>query len=667
MPRPLDHNQLGQDVRKNESGPNTLEVGSQDQRTDREDMEIVPETPTLDQQEGANSAFYRSCKQYLDTHQPEHTECQGFAGGIVVAWKASEVQICVEITDFQFMHLMINFMNGPSWKFTAVYVGPKEELRKEMWQKLKSISQHNTESWMMAGDFNDIASQDEKKGGAHVIARICNNFLDNFNACKLMDLGAVGYKFTWRGPLVNGHDRLFERLDRAMSNDVWRIMFPEAIVKVLPRIEFSDHHTIIIMLQRIQPLKQRSKFRFEKAWMYHKAYGDMVKQHWNKEKTLPARVNYMADEFSKWQRDLQQELTLVLKQEEAVWFQKSRSQWIKDGDRNTRYYHVKTIKRRRQNKIIMLRNDQNEWVEEEENLKAMVNNYYKRLFAAPENNIQWQQNRYSYPNISESEYDCLKENISSLEVKNALFAMASWKAPGHDDFPAGFVLGRNITENIVIAQEMLHSMTKMKSKAGFFVIKVDFSKAFDRLNWEFIHRVLIEVKIPDEMIRVIMNCVTSVKSNVLWNGSRSDFFYPKCGVRQGDPMSPYLFVLCMDKLSHLIVEATNNEKWKPMRAGKTGPLISHLMFADDLLLFGQAVEENMIVVMDVLNKFCLMSGQQVNYDKSSIYFSRNVTADMRAILSAQAGLKETPNLGKYLGVPALGRAPRVQDFQYLVE
>jgi hypothetical protein len=123
----------------------------------------------------------------------------------------------------------------------------------------------------------------------------------------------------------------------------------------------------------------------------------------------------------------------------------------------------------------------------------------------------------------------------------------------------------------------------------------------------------------------------------------------------------------MDKLSHLITEAIEEGRWKPMRAGRNGPLISHLMFVDDLLLFGQATDANMTSVMDVLNQFCTMSGQQVNYDKSSIFFSRNVAADRRVILSTQSGLKETVNLGNYLGVPALGRSPKVQDFLYLIE
>jgi hypothetical protein len=89
------------------------------------------------------------------------------------------------------------------------------------------------------------------------------------------------------------------------------------------------------------------------------------------------------------EQQLQRELDLVLQQEEAMWFQKSRSQWIKDGDRNTRYYHVKTITRRRRNRILMLKNEQNDWFENEEDLKHMVSDYYKSLFTRPDQNIQW--------------------------------------------------------------------------------------------------------------------------------------------------------------------------------------------------------------------------------------------------------------------------------------
>ncbi|MCH88382.1 ribonuclease H, partial [Trifolium medium] len=138
---------------------------------------------------------------------------------------------------------------------------------------------------------------------------------------------------------------------------------------------------------------------------------------------------------------------------------------------------------------------------------------------------------------------------------------------------------------------------------------------------------------------------------------------------QGDPMSPYLFVLGMDKLSHIISDEIDSGKWKrkPMKAGRNGPSISHIMFADDILLFGQATSESMGSVIKALQLFCSMSGQQVNHDKSSIFFSKNVSMETRVHLVEASGFTEVSNIGKYLGVPALGRSPRRNDFQYLVE
>jgi hypothetical protein len=232
----------------------------------------------------------RNSFMLLGFDKMHHTQCRGFAGGIVVAWKSSDVHMNVEITDFQFIHLMISFSGSPIWNFTAVYASPREELRMEGWQKLQNISRSIAGGWMIAGDFNDIATPEEKKGGALVSARRCNNFLDNINACKLMDMGSVGTKFTWRGPLVHGHERIFERLDRTLCNDEWRVMFPEAIVRVLPRIEFSDHHPIIILLQGAQTMSRKSKFRFEKAWMFHDSYTETLKQHRAVKSSIPDKL-----------------------------------------------------------------------------------------------------------------------------------------------------------------------------------------------------------------------------------------------------------------------------------------------------------------------------------------------------------------------------------------
>lgn len=106
--------------------------------------------------------------------------------------------------------------------------------------------------------------------------------------------------------------------------------------------------------------------------------------------------------------------------------------------------------------------------------------------------------------------------------------------------------------------------------------------------------------------------VTSVKKNVKWNGTKSQLFRLQRGIRQGDPISSYLFMLCMEKPSHLILQVINYKKWKDPRMGKYGPMISDLMFADDLLLFGEAKENQMICVMNILKNISEMSRQEVN-------------------------------------------------------
>lgn len=133
-------------------------------------------------------------------------------------------------------------------------------------------------------------------------------------------------------------------------------------------------------------------------------------------------------------------------------------------------------------------------------------------------------------------------------------------------FQIGFIPSRSIHENIIIAHEICHSFHKTRGKSGFFAIKVDLAKPLDRLRWSFIYGILVEISFPQVLINFIMNRVSSVKTNVSWNGSRSEFFSPIRGVRQGDPLSPYFFVLCMDKLFHLISHQVDIGVWIPPKA-----------------------------------------------------------------------------------------------------
>lgn len=153
-------------------------------------------------------------------------------------------------------------------------------------------------------------------------------------------------------------------------------------------------------------------------------------------------------------------------------------------------------------------------------------------------------------------------------------------------FQTSFVPERSIHDNIVLTQEMAHNMHKIKANMGYFEIKVYLTKVYNIIKRAFIENIFKEMEFPLELITIIMDFITIVTTNMKWNGTRSGIFKPHIGIRQGDPISSYLFVVCMDKLSHHTSHSMEQGFWKTIKAGRHGPLISHLMFVYDLLLFG---------------------------------------------------------------------------------
>lgn len=98
--------------------------------------------------------------------------------------------------------------------------------------------------------------------------------------------------------------------------------------------------------------------------------------------------------------------------------------------------------------------------------------------------------------------------------------------------------------------------------------KVDLEKAYDRINWGFLKDTLNELGLNPHFVDLIMNCVSSTFMQVLWKGSAIETFKPSRGIRQGDPLSPYLFVLCVERLAHCINFAMSNKKWNPIKLRK---------------------------------------------------------------------------------------------------
>ena len=139
-------------------------------------------------------------------------------------------------------------------------------------------------------------------------------------------------------------------------------------------------------------------------------------------------------------------------------------------------------------------------------------------------------------------------------------------------------------------------------------IKIDLEKAYDRINWDFLWDTLSDVGFLDWLIQIIKVYVSSPSMHILWNGLVSESFTPSKGLREGDPLSPYLFVLCIKRVTHCIQAVVENGLWKPIAIKRLGPKISHLLFVDDLLIFVETSLDQVNII-----KKCL----QIFYESSS--------------------------------------------------
>ncbi|XP_043700369.1 uncharacterized protein LOC122651103 [Telopea speciosissima] len=214
---------------------------------------------------------------------------------------------------------------------------------------------------------------------------------------------------------------------------------------------------------------------------------------------------------------------------------------------------------------------------------------------------------------------------------------------------SAFIHRRLISDNILIVHEVFHYIKKRKKDwTKLFALKLDMRKAYNRLDWRFVEAILSRLGFHHRWVQLVMECIRSVSYSLLINGSTKVTINPSCGIRQADPLSSALFILCSQVLSSVITAAEANGSIQGIRVRNRGPKMTHLLFADDCLLFGQANLQEVTTLKDCLELYCKASGQEV---KSSLTFSPNTHSSFKRWFSKIIKIPYDDGPSKHLGLP----------------
>lgn len=218
-------------------------------------------------------------------------------------------------------------------------------------------------------------------------------------------------------------------------------------------------------------------------------------------------------------------------------------------------------------------------------------------------------------------------------------------------YQSAFVPNRAIHDNISIAAELFHHIrTAAPTIHPKIALKLDIKKAFDNLDWGFIEVSLMKLGFPKQFIRYIMTCITTVTYGININGTMTGNIKTTRGLRQGDPLSPYIFIICAEILSTNLGKLEMQGKLEGLKMSKRGPAILHLMYADDLLITCKAKLDTHITLLLILQKYSASAGQEINKAKSTVIHHPKLWQHKILDLENTFQISATADPPKYLGI-----------------
>lgn len=692
----------------------------------------------------------------------------GLSGDLALMWKDS-FKVSVLEADNRIIDVKVSY-GTLDFYLTCVYGDPVRARRKEVWDRLERIGLVRDEAWILAGDFIELMSNEEKSRGAIREESTFWDFRNLAQNCKLKEIRFTGNSLSWSGWREKAWVQC--RLGRSFGNNEWFTLFSRVCMEYLDMYA-SDHRPIRICFTHERTGAHNKRFFFDKRMTTREGFEEVVKQSWggvNGDKsTIMERIIRCKQRITRWKkrtdmnsRDkitrlkallekevsktcpsnrvmqrLKHELAFAYREEETYWRQKCREEWLREGDRNTKFFQNCVKGKCMQNRILMLLDDLGREHFSEGSKGNIAVDFFRELFRSSDPfDLETLFIRFR-GRVTDEMNVRLTSPVLEEEIKMAAFSVKGTSAPGDDgltgafyqkywhivgpslseeiqkffhtsimpdgwnhtllsllpkitkptrmqdmrpislcsvqykiiskilcnrlktilpqiisDTQGAFISGRLISDNILIAHEMVHGLrTNTKVSEECMAIKTDMSKAYDRVEWNFLEVLMEQMGFDRSWIRWIMSCVSSVSFSVLLNGNSHGYIKPERGIRQGDPLSPFLFILCAEALVHSLNMAEEMGRIQGIKLSSSGPAVHHLLFADDSLLLCKASGTEAKEILECLKAYGDASGQVINLQKSSIIFGSKVTDSIKTEVKDIMGIDQEGGEGSYLGLP----------------
>ncbi|WCJ39165.1 DNAse I-like superfamily protein [Euphorbia peplus] len=691
----------------------------------------------------------------------------------------------------QFVLLQTTILNSSHF-VCLVYGSVWPIQRQNLYSEIIDLKRRLTGNWLLLGDFNAVLGAHERRGQPPP-ARPCREFREFLDNGDLQDIAPTSSFFTCSNGRY-GSARVDSRLDRALISEDFCNLWTSLSCVILPR-HFSDHHPIIFTCT--EGVRRIPRFRFQGMWITHDGIRGVIKnfwdsQHpalppmpllchklkglrpilrnWNKdvfgnfnvniatcEATLnDIQINIASNGFSDslYQEEIaaHTQLNLHLKQKEIYYKERSRVQWLSNGDRNSSFFH-KMASTRKQQAGISTMNVGGTVSVDQSTISAHIIEFYSALFSNPiDRQPDLSRVQEIIPSlVSNDDNNMLVQCPTDSEICVSVSSMNGSSAPGPDGFTGvfyqtfwdivgpdvcnmvrwffhhgvistglnsnlmvllpkvegamnieqyrpivmsnfsfkiiskiladrlaivaakivsenqfGFIKGRSIHQCIAIASEGVNSLSK-KCYGGHLAMKIDIQKAFDTLDWNFLLQVMESFGFSLKFRDWILYILSSARISIMTSNGTEGYFSCSREVRQGDPLSPLLFGIAEDFLSRLLSHLVDTGRLSPMLYSRNSYFPSHLLYADDILVFCAATVVNVRLLNDTFNFYGSISGQHVNWQKSEVFFSNSVLLGRQLRLANITGIK-TGNLPfNYLGVPLFCGAPKARHLRPLAD